>query len=200
MKRFIPLVVMLAFMLIALMYNSVFIKDKALQINVLQEDLRLKENDYTVKKSSLTAENQIIIEQATGLVETRKAADDKIAMTFISDVVSWSSYAEYMEKKETLSAKYELDEAFLQQFFPPVIVTTAADGTPYNRIDAYDLSLTLTAIESYVTYINTDSTVYTYFTVCEVANLSNGGEGYAYFTITYTIDATGKISEIKGIL
>jgi len=198
MKKFIPFIIMLALAIVSLMYSNMVTQDKQTQLALQVSEYDRLQSVLTVKNSSIAAESQRVVEQATGLVETRKATDDKIASAFVSDIVTWSSYAEYMQKREDSIAKYSLDDAFLKIFFPPVTVTVAADGTEYNTIDVYALSLTLNSITSYVTQIESD--VYTYFTVCEVANLSNGGEGYSRFTIMYSIDTSGKISNIKGIL
>lgn len=200
MKKFIPLIIALALFFVSMLYNNVFVQDKANQVLVLKEELQIKENDYTVKKSSLIAENEIIIEQATGVTEQRKEKDDVVAEAFITDVVSWSSFAEYLNKKDKVSAEYVLDADFLALFFPDVLVAVAEDGTVYNYIDTYELSLSLYSFRSYVTNVNADATRYTYFAICTVASFNNGGEAYKQFPIMYTVDANGMMSDIKGIL
>lgn len=196
-KKLIPVLIGLVICIMGFFYQKATVNAAQTQVNELKEQLAGLENDYAVKVSSQKAENEKVIQQATGLEQEKKSSDDEKMAAFMADTVNWSSYAEYKERRANVIEKYNPNEDFLNMFFPEVGVAVSADGHEYNRIDQSGLSLSFSKLDSYI--INIQGGVYSYFAIVTVTNNGNTASNVT-FALTYDIDENGNVSNLKGIM
>ena len=195
-KVLLPLLIGVVVFVGAVMYSNS--KSGAMNdtISELQGQLTTLENEYALKLSTQTQENERVIKLVTGVEQERKANDDSKMTSIMYDVVTWSSYAEYCQKRQNFIDTYGEDEPFLNMFFPAVAVATSADGTQYNTIDTLGLRLEFSSLNSYIVNINGNK--YSYFAIVSVT--ADGGNTKKSFVITYDMDANGTVTNLKGIM
>jgi hypothetical protein len=166
------------------------------QVNDLQVALSEKQSEHSQT-------NSVTIQNVTGLDEERHSEDDDYMKNFLDEALTWSSLAEYSAARENIENKYNPDETFMNMFFPDIPVNYDSAGNNYNRIDTLGYTLEFDSMNSYVTDISS-SYEYSYFSIvtCISSILENGEakEASITFLVTYTVDADGNVSNIKGIL
>lgn len=196
-KVLLPLLIGVVVFVGAVMYSNS--KSGAMNdtISELQGQLTTLENEYALKLSTQTQENERVIKLVTGVEQERKANDDSKMTSIMYDVVTWSSYAEYCQKRQNFIDTYGEDEPFLNMFFPAVAVATSADGTQYNTIDTLGLRLEFSSLNSYIVNINGNK--YSYFAIVSVT-ADGGTNTKKSFVITYDMDANGTVTNLKGIM
>jgi hypothetical protein len=196
-KTFIPLIIAIGIIVVGNFYSKQNVGAAEAQLTQLQGQYAELENQYAQKKSSQTQANQQAIKLATGVEEERKNTDDSKITTLMSDVVTWSSYAEYCTKRQNFIDTYGGNEDFLNMFFPEIAVAVSADGTEYNTIDTLGLKLQFSSMKSYI--INISGTTYSYFAL---VNVTRDGDTAStqQFAITYSTDASGNVLNLKGIM
>ena len=162
-------------------------------------------------------------------VKERHTEDDKVLSDFMNSVFSWTDYASYNKTKVNIANTYVSDDNFMNIFFPnaeykeeessvennevneaiPNATTEVADTTEAtstdattsdkaNKIDDNKLSMKFNGVESYL--IDQTGNNFTYFARIAVISSSNGTDTNVVFTLKYTIDDEGNISNIQGVL
>lgn len=197
-KKFVPVGICLVILLICIVFAGSKTKGLQTKIDVLASEKQEIEAKLSEQEAEKKAASQEVVEGVTGLSEERRNRDDDYIGAFLNEVLTWHSYDEYCKARESVVKKYNPDSEFMDMFFPEVPCKISPDGTNYNRIDLYNLTMEYVDLASYIIDIHGDD--YTYFTKVTVQSVSNDGESQAVLAIQYTVDKDGNVSSIKGIL
>lgn len=160
MKKLIIFIVCACVFAVGFIYSKSTVKGLEGQKSSLEAQLVNLNNEYSAKLSSQTAENEKIIERATGLVQERKDIDDSKMTTYVSE--------------------HAVD-------FGNMIPTD---------VKANAGTLQFTDFTSYV--MNFSGDTYNYFAVVRATDSS--GTVVANVIVTYTVEKSGSISNLKNVL
>lgn len=199
-KKWTPFILSGVFVIIAFLVVCLPISDLNNKIDEQNTELAKLQNELTMAQSLNKSSHDKIVVKSTGLDANRTMNDNKIAIEFIKKCLTWSSYEEYNEIRNSLITDYKLDTSsnFLTVFMPEVVNATSPDGTNYNRIDIFGYNLSYEKMDSYVTDISNDGK-YSYFSFVTVSSRDkNGKEGTTMAAFIYTIDVDGNITNIDA--
>lgn len=170
-----------------------------------ESEIYSMQNNIEAKRLAVSEKEHTVIRNTTGLDYERVAKDDVIAEDFISEVMSWDSYADYQRIRKKCIDDYDLDKdsGFLQVFLPEVPLMSTADGKTYNVIDDGDiehpdgLNIHFEGIETYVRGISTDS--YSYFAFVDWSTQNaDGREATAQAVFMYDVNSDGEILNVDA--
>lgn len=135
---------------------------------------------------------------ASGGDARRQAKDDQLISGLMETAGTWSSSAEYRKARDEV-AGYALPESsnFLDTFMPEETeCMTDETGKEYCSIDTEHKNSTFDSLDSVVTHVSGGT--YSYFGLAKMS--ISGGEGKAtrYSPIQYSVDANGKITEMRA--
>lgn len=201
MRKWVPYIISGALLLISIFIINIQVSSLTTAVDNQNTRVSDLKNQITVQEASNEAKQNEIVSSSTGLDAARKVQDDKIASSFMDKCLTWSTYKEYTDIRNSLIKDYHLskDSNFLKVFMPEVVNTKSDDGTDYNRIDVFGYNLSYDEMESYVTNISEDGDKYSYFTFVTVTSQSrNNYEGSAVGAFIYTIDGDGNITDIDA--
>lgn len=200
MKKYIGIIITFVFCLVSVIVTFNTVSNVDAYVNKLRDKDSMLLNEIQVKQSTLKSEVSKVLESATGLNMARTQKDDKIVKEFLKKVFTWKSYKEYMEIRSSIMKDYKLteDSKFMKVFMPKIVNTKMA-GKDYNRIDIFKYSMSFENMTSQV--VNIAGTNYSYFTNVKVSSRDNEhkSEAFSEAIFTYTIDDTGKLSNIDAV-
>lgn len=200
MRKWVPYILSGIFVFLSVFFTGSQLNAFGTSIDEQESTIADLQNQITVKQASKEANHNVVVTQSTGLDASRVAEDDSVAAEFIKKCLTWSSYEEYNNIRNSLISDYKLkpDSNFLTVFMPEVVNTTSPDGTNYNRIDVFGYNLSYDGMTSYVTDISDDGK-YSYFSFVTVSSKSKTKyEGTTTAAFMYTIDKDGNITNIDA--
>lgn len=166
---------------------------------------RLKD-ETTTAETSVRSESQKNAAEALGISTAKKAADDKLAASFFTDVFTWDSYESYNQMRTCLTDEWGLDAsgAFMSKVAPEVTEVVGyqpksdavgkydVEETRVNEIDANHLNMSYVSMESYLMDIDADGG-YGYIAEVIVESVStSGGTARRTYTVAYTVSSDSK--------
>lgn len=165
------------------------------------EQLSSIKNQVQTKSQSNLTQAQKNTNEALGISDSKKTADDKRASQFFSEVFTWDSYETYNQMRTCLIDEWGLDanSSFMLAVAPEVTEVVGyqpkkdatskydVEETRVNDIDANNLNLTYKSMESYLMDIDGDGG-YEYFARVVVESVSaTGGTAQRVYTVGYTV-------------
>ncbi len=158
--------------------------------------------DQTQSKSKANQEQaRKNTNEALGISDSKKAADDKRAAELFADAFTWDSYETYNQMRTCLTDEWGLDASgsFMAAVAPEVTEVVGyqpkadavgkydVEETRVNDIDANHLNLSYVSMESYLMDIDADGG-YEYFARIVVESVStSGGTARRAYTVGYTV-------------
>lgn len=157
-----------------------------------QIDTKNKANQETARKNA---------NEALGISDSKKTADDKRAAELFADAFTWDSYETYNQMRACLTDEWGLDASgsFMAAVAPEVTEIVGyqpksdavgkydVEETRVNEIDANHLNLSYKSMESYLMDINAEGG-YEYFARIVVESVStSGGTATRAYTVGYTV-------------
>lgn len=178
-------------------WNSAMLSDVATR----QSELSTIKNQIQTKQQANLEQAQKNTNEALGISDSKKTADDKRASELFSDVFTWDSYETYNQMRTSLVDEWGLDPngSFMLTVAPEVTEVVGyqpkkdatskydVEETRVNDIDANHLNLSYKSMESYLLDINGDGG-YEYFARIVVESVSTtGGTAQRVYTVGYTV-------------
>lgn len=178
-------------------WNSAMLSDVATR----QSELSTIKNQIQIKQQANLEQAQKNTNEALGISDSKKTADDKRASELFSDVFTWDSYETYNQMRTSLVDEWGLDPngSFMLTVAPEVTEVVGyqpkkdatskydVEETRVNDIDANHLNLSYKSMESYLLDINGDGG-YEYFARIVVESVSTtGGTAQRVYTVGYTV-------------
>ena len=198
MKRFIPLVIGVLFVIVGLVVSGNIENKHISEYKELYAQYEQLQSDIATKKAEVESQSNNITQVVTGLDEQRHNHDDESMVSFFNYVLNWHNFDEFCAARDEVKEKYNPDDEFMHLFFPDIQTAVSPDGHVYNYIDINNLTMEYSDMQSYI--INIDGDEYTYFAIITIQSVTNGNLGQNTIAMRYTIDADSKIVNIKGIL
>lgn len=165
------------------------------------DQLSYIKNQIQTKGQANLEQAQKNTNEALGISDSKKTADDKRASEFFSDAFTWDSYETYNQMRTSLIDEWGLDAngSFMLAVAPEVTEVVGyqpkkdatskydVEETRVNDIDAGGLNLAYKSMESYLMDINGDGG-YEYFARVVVESVSStGGTAQRVYTVGYTV-------------
>ena len=167
-------------------------------------DLATKITTLENTKAKQAEEMQTIYMGTSGFNMSKREKDDEAAEVFFSDIFTWDSYKEYMEKRSNLIKKQGLSEksSFVTVFMPqPKIEKNDSGKIVWNHIDDGNLNMSFEGITTYVAGISEDKATYTYVAkVTFSASDVNGYEAKSHAICVYEADGSSNIKNPEGYI
>lgn len=176
--------------------------------SAMLSDIATRQSELSTIKNQIQTKQQANLEQAQkntnealGISDSKKTADDKRASELFSDVFTWDSYETYNQMRTSLIDEWGLDPngSFMLTVAPEVTEVVGyqpkkdatskydVEETRVNDIDANHLNLSYKSMESYLMDINGDGG-YEYFARIVVESVSTtGGTAQRVYTVGYTV-------------
>lgn len=165
------------------------------------ERLSAIKNQIQVKSQASLAQARKNTNEALGISDSKKTADDKRASELFADAFTWDSYETYNQMRTSLTDEWGLDPngSFMLAVAPEITEVVGyqpkkdatskydVEETRVNDIDANHLNLAYKSMESYLMDINGDGG-YEYFARIVVESVSTtGGTAQRVYTVGYTV-------------
>lgn len=180
-------------LVILIFYSIVFYivdnKGKLVEEQTVKISELNKEKEALENGSDLNTDPDVIgsVHDLTGFEMDRKLKDDATADKILSDLLTWSDFKTYKEKRDRAISEYKFDEngEFLQTFMPMVeemrVSSYKGEGTNKvsNMIDMTGANMKYLTFMSICTDIKDD--VYTYNTLIDIEvvdRASNSSQGH----------------------
>lgn len=165
------------------------------------ERLSAIKNQIQAKSQASLAQARKNTNEALGISDSKKTADDKRASELFADAFTWDSYETYNQMRTSLTDEWGLDPngSFMLAVAPEITEVVGyqpkkdatskydVEETRVNDIDANHLNLAYKSMESYLMDINGDGG-YEYFARIVVESVSaTGGTAQRVYTVGYTV-------------
>ena len=181
---------------LAVSYNAqtTVLRDQSTEIATLQ-------NEIEQKSMAVTEHSYELIRSSTGLNFNRIESDSAVATEFIRKCMTWKSWTEYMQNRDTLKHDYNLEEdsRFISVFMPNVPNNTDAEGNNYNRIDQFGLNMEFVSMNSWV--VGIEGTTYAYMAEVTWRTSDNlGSTATSTDLFEYSVNADGELVNLNAWL
>lgn len=197
MKRWIAPIVSVVLAIIVAALCLLIADDNRASVDAKQAEVALLQNKIDAAAAANVSDADAVIASATGASMARVAQDDEAVGEFLDEVMSWGSYADYNEIRNTLIEEWNLSPtgSFLSVFMPEVVNETM-DGKDYNRIDMLGYNMSFESLESHLIGIAKDD--YSYFSIVTVSTNQQGTEALGQVAFLYTIDSGGELRDLSA--
>lgn len=177
-----------------------------------QTELSTIENNIQTKQQAQQTEVKKNTNQALGISDAKKSADDKVAEKFFGTVFNWDSYEEYNKMRQSLISDYGLaeDSQFMQAVAPKVEEIVGyqpkenaktkfdVEEVSTNEIDANNLNVSYGSLKSYLMDIDANGG-YEYFGRITLSTVSTtGGTATRTYTVAYTVTSDSQITNLTA--
>lgn len=184
-----------------------FSSDKSWSAALSAQRMSISELQSQVSSANIESEELVeeILDSVSAISSQRLEQDRERVRDLMSDVMTWDSYASYMQVREDIMSEYNLaeDSSFMKMFLPDIpSITDENSGVVYNPIDnvldgAAGLNMKFEDVTVYLRGVSGD--VYTYMAFVTWSAVGNGGhESMHTDTIMLSLDRDGKFSNIQG--
>lgn len=117
----------------------------------------------------------------------RSAKDYSLAREFLKTLLTWDSYQNYSDIRNTLASEYGMaaDSQVLSSFMPEISEETLGDSNMrFEDMDAYE--------------VHADGDTIQYFAICSVRNRIDGNVGTGKVAVFYSVHGDGSIHDISA--
>ena len=198
-KKAIPIIIGLFVLFICFMFYIVTVSETDTAIARLQADVSEIQNRINIIQIDGDSVETEIIQDATGLNQDRVNRDNEIFEEFISYILTWNTWEQYMSIRSTVVIEYDLDYdgEFLTVFMPYVPNAISGDVN-YNRIDTMGLNMSYDRFESMPIGISLG--VYDYIAWVTIRSENNHGHSATNTVVAmYSVDVDGNLLNISAI-
>lgn len=150
-------------------------------------------------------DNDVAAGATTGISAARSMADESAIENFLSRVVTWENYDEYMKMRQEVMADYAIgaESEFAQLLLPDIKeypMYSDGSGPMINLIDHNGWNMSFRDMSAYVTHVDDNFDVISYFVILTIeSKVDNKVSDTTEIAVLCNVNSDGVISNISAM-